>query len=148
MLRQKRNMKKILLVLALVATLSLPASAISPRPYWFHDSSHNWFTTFYVQNVDTTARTATVTFYGAAQGGMLLGSTAMSIAPNGIWRFDTSMVPDIVILEQDEGTVVITGSAATTITGYTSIANTSLFSGYLPRLTPSNAGSTTVFTQE
>lgn len=145
------TMRRLIFSILLLAALAAPASAVSPRAYWFQDSRTGWHTMFYIQNIDTTARTATITLYNLM--GSSVAATSRTIQPNGFWKFSTTQISGLSDNTDNndingQGAVVVTGSAASTIVGNVSIANSTVQTGYNPKWVGISPGAATSFTQE
>ncbi len=134
-------MKKIalFLFLAIAMTAFGTGTARADRGYWFHSTAAGWTTYINITNTSASAVDATVTFYpitGSTTGTAptALGSTTMTVQPNGQWNFTTAAIGVAALstgaLETAvRGTVSITGATTGAIHGHVTQANTS-FSGF------------------
>lgn len=129
-------MKKIALFLFVaVAVIAFgTGTARADRGFWFHSTSAGWTTYFNITNTSSTAVAATVTFYGISAPATALGSTVMTIQPNGQWNFNTGAVGATGLTTTGleaavRGTATISGATANVIHGHTTQANAT-FSGF------------------
>jgi len=123
--------------LALVAVVFLSAgTASADRGWWFGGGTGGtaaWTTVMNITNYDASASSITVTFYDITNS--LIGSTVQSINSNETWNFSTSTVGTINASSFDStaggstrGAIKITGG--TDVVGYTTIFNSTSFSGF------------------
>ncbi len=129
-------MKKIALFLFVaVAVIAFgTGTARADRGFWFHSTSAGWTTYFNITNTSTSAVAATVTFYGINAPATALGSTVMTIQPNGQWNFNTGAVgatglTTTALEAAIRGTATISGATTGVIHGHTTQANAT-FSGF------------------
>ncbi len=134
-------MKKtaLFLVMALAMIAFGSGKAHADRGFWFHSTAAGWTTYFNITNEDTSAHAVTVTFYPISTSTTgtaptALGSTTMTVQPNGQWNFDTSNIGVTALsttaLETAiRGTVKITSASAGKVHGHSTQANAT-FSGF------------------
>lgn len=130
-------MKKIALFLFVaVAVIAFgTGTARADRGFWFHSGAGGWTTYLNITNTGTAAATATVLFSSSDSKGSQtdIGSTSMTIQPNGQWNFNTGAIGTTALsttaLDGKRGTVKITGDTAGVIHGHSTQAN-STYSGF------------------
>ncbi len=131
-------MKKIAIFLfAIAASIVLNGTANADTGFWYHNSGGSWATYFNLRNTDTTnIVTATVTFNDMTN--TLVGSTTRTMAAGSMWNFSTDAagpaatgtVTTTQLGTSVRGIVLITGSSAGKIRGYSTIMNATASAGF------------------